>query len=227
MNKELFLARLEAEISDYVDEANQLNSTPRLRTPRPATDIDGFFILVDQALKKQQEVEGVTHPVAFSEDFPEEDDNITRERITFSIKSRKPGTFEQVNVGLAGADRRTRARTRMLRESENDPDQPGSKIFTFGQEYDNWVVFNIWAMTNKTANRRATWFENFMEDWRWYFEANGVKRVLYSERMEDVHLSPNNRKLVCRPLCYYVRTEKITHVREYVLRAIVTEGSLE
>lgn len=227
MNKELFLARLEAEIENYNAEANQLNRQPRLRTPRPATDIDGFFLLVEQALRKQQEIDGVAQPIAFSEDFPEEDDNITRERITFSLKSRKPGTFEQVSLGLAESERRLRARTRMLRESEDDPDQPGSRIFTFGQEYDNWVVFNIWAMTNKVANRRALWFENFMEDWRWFFEASGVKRVLYSERMEDLHKSPENRKLVCRPLCYYVRTEKITHIREYVLRAIVTDGSLE
>lgn len=222
MNKELFLARLERQFEEFYEE---FKST-RLRSPRPACDVDGFFTLVGKVIEKQQELDGASTRLIYSEEYPEQDDNIEGERITFSVRSRRPGTFEQVQVGLADADRRIRSRMRLQREILPDPDNPGMKIFTYGQEYDNWVTFRIWAKTNKVANKRAMWFENLIDEWRWYFEASGVKRVLYDERMEDVHISPDNRKLVCRPLSYFVRTEKVSTTKEFTLRSLIAEGSL-
>jgi hypothetical protein len=225
MDKELITAAIGKYLEELAINATEAETSPRLRSPRPATDIDGFFRLVGQVIQKQQEVEGVTKPLTYSEDFPEKDDNIEGEVITYCVKQRKPGVFEQVPVSQAMSPRRSRARVKMFREALDDPDNAGMKIYTYGQEYDNIVLFKIWAKTNKTANRRAIWFESLIEEWRWFFQASGVKHVYFEERGEDMHLSPENRKLVCRPLSFYVRTEKVSTVREYSLRSLVVDSS--
>lgn len=225
MDKELLAIKIEKYLEELAVNAAEQERAPRLRTPFPAQDINGFFYLVGQALSAEQRAQGVQNPLNYTEDMSETDDNITSEVITYSVKARKPGVFEQVAQGYAMSDRVQRQRKKIFREAFDDPEHPGLKVFTYGQEFDNIVEFKIWARTNKTANARAMWFEDFMEQWRWYFEASGVKKIHYEGRDEDVHLSPENRKLVCRPLIYYVRTEKITVVKEYSLRSLVVESS--
>ena len=225
MDKELLAAKIDSYLEQLAQNAADLAADPRLRTPFPAQDIDGFFRLVGQAINAQQTAEGVQNPLKYTEDMPENDDNISGEVISYCVKERRPGAFEQVKQGAAFMDRTARTRKKVFRESYDDPEHPGLKVYTYGQEYDNMVEFKIWAKTNKTANARAMWFEDFMEQWRWYFEASGVKRINYEKRGEDMHLSPENVKLVCRPLYYYVRTEKVTVVREYMLRSLVVDTS--
>lgn len=212
------------QIDNYLQNLEEASSS-RQRSPLPAKSITGFFGLVNSALQQEQAASGVQNPIPFMEDFPEEDDNLISELITYSVEERKPGAQERVTQSQVMSDRKIRGRAKMFRESIDDPNNPGCKIYTYGQEFDNHVRFNIWARTNKVANRRALWFEDFMERWRWFFQASGVKRVLYERRDADMHLSPENRKLVCRPLIYYVRTERVTAVREYVLRNLVVDLS--
>lgn len=224
MNKDLLKFKLEQYLGELEQKATPSDS-PRLRSPLPATDVDGFFNLVGKAIEEQQRIEGVKVPIIYSEEMPEADDNLKGEVITYSIKSRLPGTFEAIQQSLAMDNRRIRNRRPLLREIIEDPEHPGTKIYTYGLEFDNIVCFNLWAKTNKTANLRAMWFEDLIEKWRWYFEASGIKRVNYEGRAEDKRLSPDNIKLACRPLMYYVRTEKITVVSEYTLRSLVVESS--
>tara|TARA_Y100000310_G_scaffold320482_1_gene376982 strand:+ start:47 stop:751 length:705 start_codon:yes stop_codon:yes gene_type:complete len=221
MNKELLEARIEQFLAELENNAAEEARSPRLRTPRPAADVDRFFVLVGEAIKTEQQQEGVQKPILYTEDMPEIDDNITGEVITFSVKRRQPGSIEQKPLGHAFMERTRKQRKKLFREALQDPDHPGMKIYTYGQWYENQVEFKIWARTNKIANQRALWFEDLMENWRWYFEASGVQQVLFEYRDEDQHLAPENRKLVCRPLCYYVRTERIKVVREIVLRSLV------
>ena len=225
MDKELLTAKIESYLEELAMNAAELEANPRLRTPFPAQDVNGFFRLVGRAIQAQQAAEGVQNPLTYTEEMPENDDNISGEVISYCIKKRMPGAAQQVKQGAAFMDRTIRSRKKRFRESFDDPEHPGLKVYTYGQEFDNMVEFKIWAKTNKTANARAMWFEDFMEQWRWYFEASGIKRVNYEERGEDMHLSPENVKLVCRPLCYYVRTEKITVVKEYMLRSLVVDSS--
>ena len=225
MDKELLAVKIDKYLEELSINTAELKRAPRLRTPFPAKDVDGFFRLVGQALQAQQEAEGVQNPIVYTEDMPETDDNITSEVITYCVKGRKPGHVQQVGQGGAMRDRIQRSRKKRFREAYDDPENPGLKIYTYGQEFDNIVEFKIWARTNKTANARAMWFENFMEQWCWYFEASGVKTIHYEGRDEDIHLSPENRKLVCRPPVYYVRTEKVSVVKEYSLRSLVVDSS--
>lgn len=221
---------LEASINNYLAQlaaqaAEELRS-PRLRTPLPATDIDGFFRLVGQALKRQQEIDGAKKEIFFTEEFPEKDDNISGEVITYSVLGRMPGTFEGKMVSAAMNEGNIRQRRRSLRESVIDPDHPGSAIYTYGQWFDNKVEFDIIAQNNKTANQRALWFEDFMDSWMWFFEASGVAGIRYEGRGADSVITPENKKIAIRPLIYYVRTEKVTVVREHTLRSLIVASSL-
>lgn len=223
MNKELLSIKIDKYFQELQENIVEANRLPRLRTPRPAADINAFFKMVGNIITTQQKGEGVVKPLLFTEDFPEKEDNIQGEVITYSVLNRKPGLIESLPMdGIMGNGKRQRVR--LFREAVDDPDNPGMKIFTFGQWFDNLVVFNIWALTNKVANQRALWFEDLIENWRWYFEASGISKIYYHERLEDKGLSPDNRKLVCRPLVYYVRTEKVTNVHEVNLRSLIVNN---
>ena len=125
------------------------------------------------------------------------------------------------------ADGNIRQRRKMFRESLIDPDIPGSKIYVYGQWFDNLIRFNIVARNNKTANARALWFEELIDSWMWFFEASGVKSIRYEGRDADLVVTPENTKFAVRPLLYYVQTEKVTVVKEHVLRSLVVANSLE
>ena len=223
---------IEAVLGDYLDrlqeEAAAANSSEgRLRTPRPAVDIDGFFRLVGNAIQQQQLLEGVANPISYLEDTPEEDDNLTGETIVYSLLERLPGHFEQKNLGMAMSNRTMRQRKKLFREAIKDPDNPGMKIFTYGEWFDNTVCFKVYARTNKVANRRALWLEDTIDRWIWYLKASGLSEIAYLGRGADEYLSPENRKIVCRPLHYYIRTEKVTVVREHILRQLNISGGIE
>ena len=196
----------------------------RHRSPKDAVDIDGFFKLVGDVIALQEKNEGSKNLLAYMEDYPEEDDNIDREVITFCLVDRKPGTFEQKGFSAALADGNIRQRRKVFRDAQEDPDYPGNKLYSYGQWYDNIVEFKVYARTNKVANRRALWLEEALDIWEWFFAASGVSKFSYLGRDRDLVLSPGNRKVSCRTLRYYVRTERLTTVREQILRSLTIKG---
>lgn len=227
MKKELYETYVDEYLARLAEQAQAEGTNQRLRTPTPAADIDTFFRLVGAAVSKQQEIDGAVTKIQFTEEYPEKDDNIEGEVITYNILSRKPGTFENQRTSQAMSDRNIRQRTGFFREAYADPDNPGSRIYTFGQWFDNLVEFDMCARTNKTANQRALWFEDFMDTWTWFFKVNGVLDIRYEERGADAVHAPENRKLAIRPLIYLVRTEKVTVIREHTLRSLIVASSLD
>ena len=201
------------------------NRGERLRSPLSAVEIPDYFKLVGKVLGLQQKNEGAKNLLAYMEDFPEEDDNINGEVITYSILERKPGTFEQTGISSALSERNIRQRRKMFREVTADPEYPGSRLYSYGQWFDNVVAFRVWARTNKVANKRALWLEKTLEQWEWYLTASGVSKAIYLGRDEDQVFTPNNFKVSCRTLRYFVRTERITTVREQILRSLIIKGT--
>src|SRR3989338_3258879 len=104
MNKELIEAKIDEYLAEILINRDQEDESPRLRSPRASQDIDGFFRLVGQAIKAEQESEGVSIPLIYTEDMPENDDNIKGEIIAYSLDERRPATFEQVPQGFAMMD---------------------------------------------------------------------------------------------------------------------------
>ena len=219
---------IEAQINDYLSAlAENSVVSDRIRSPAPSMDIDGFFRLVGSALERQQQIDGARVKIFYSEDFPEKDDDLDGEAIIFSLLNRKPGTFEQQKTGLSMAETNLRHRGKIYQESFEDPDYVGSRIYSYSQLFDNHVKFEIYARTNKIANMRANWFEGFIDDWTWFFRANGIKAVNYDCRQSDIGKALDNRKFVKRPMSYFVRTEKVTYIREHTLRSLVLASSLD
>jgi hypothetical protein len=204
-------------------ESRTTGSDP-LRTPKASVNINRFFELVGKAIEQQQAYEGSAQTIAFTEDWPGEEDNIQEERITYSVIERKPGTFEAKPIGRAMSDRNLRQYSKFFRESKDDPDFPGCKIFTYGQWFDNLVEFKVWARTNRVASFRALWLEETLDRWEWYLKASGVGQFVFHERVADTVLSPSNKRIACRTLRFYVRTERLTVIREHILRSLVVEG---
>jgi len=198
--------------------------TETLRSPSAAININEFFGLVGKVLLKQEEYEGADKKLLYTADWPDNEDNLDEERITYSVSERKPGTFEAKPFGRALSNRNLRQYKRFFRESIEDPDYPGCKIFSYGQFFDNLVEFRVWARTNKVANLRAIWLEETLDRWEWFMKASGVTQMHFHERMADTVVAPGNHKIACRTLRFYVRTERITVYREHILRSLVVEG---
>lgn len=211
---------------EIVEEIQQ--GSPRLKSKGPAVDLSKFFEILDVIIKSQLELEGSSCKLILSEDYPDEDDNLDEERIVFSVKSRHPmmlsrGTPDRA-VSARPVDRERRPR---FREHIRDPDNPGMFIVNHSQRFDNEICFEILAKKNKTANKRVLWFEDLINNWRWYFESLGLQRIEFLERKEDTVITPGKTKIACRPLFYLVRTERIFQSKESELRSMQMRSSLE
>ena len=186
----------------------------RLKSPEPAKDINGFYELVSEALRQYQLQEGKAEDrlIIFTEDFPP--DEYVRETVSFVLKSRMPAVMGKTAPG--GAPREYKPN---LRDSYPDPDVPGHEIHELGWMMDNYIRFVIWSQSNKEANTLALWFEDFMNCFLWFFRQQGVNQLFFHEREQDFQIF--EKRLVGRPLVYFVRTEKVTQVRERVLEELV------
>jgi hypothetical protein len=176
--------------------------------------------LVNRALKDKQVDEGTAEDkkIVYTEESPPVD--MSTEVITYSLIRREPAT--QGGPPFKGNRQELKPRIRSI---EDDPNHMGFKIMVLGQEFENEVVFTCWAKTNKHVNKRALWFEDVMREYAWFLKYNGVKEYLFMRRLEDisVDLTGDNNIIHGRPLVYYVRTERLTHLSEPTIRRIVVQ----
>ena len=186
----------------------------RLRSPFPAVDIDGFYSLVGEMLVAYQLAEGRAEDklIIFTEEYPPE--NYERETISVRLRKRQPAVMSK--SAPLGQPRELKPH---LREVYDDPILPRYQIWELGWMRDNIVEFTMWSKSNKEANKLALWFEDFMHHNMWFFRSRGVNQLYFNGREEDFIIL--DKRLVGRPLTYFVRTEKITQVREKVLEEII------
>jgi hypothetical protein len=196
----------------------------RSRQPKPAQDIDGFTDLAMRVIEEQQISEDVPlkNRISFLQDFSPRD--ITTEVISFGLLHRLPSSMSQGQH----FNQKRRELKPFIRGLEDDPTRPGYKVITLGQRFENELVFTCWAKTNKAANRRARWLEDTLRDWTWYIRHEGVHDFYFLGQDEDVVLKIDgtNNVLKGRPMRYYVRTERLSHVLEPTIRRIVVKYKL-
>lgn len=201
-----------------------LQQGERLRQPKPAQDIDGFTDLVSRVILEQQISEDVplNNRIQFLEDFPPGD--ITTELITFGLVTRVPGSLSRGQH----MNQRVREVKPHIRGIEDDPTKPGYKIITLGQKFENEILLTCWAKTNKRANWRARWLEDTLRNWTWYIRHEGVEDFYFIEQERDIvmKLDGTNNTLKGRPLRYWIRTERLSHVLEPTIRRIVVKYGL-
>lgn len=212
------------QFNQLINSSRELpNAFPRSRTPGEAKTLNDFYHLVQLAITSKLDLEGANEDAQlfYTEEFSDIEQNL--ETLTFSLVERLPGHYSE-GPPMGGDVRNFRP---MLREVKEDPDNPGYQRAVFGMWYDNIVRFTCWARTNRTANARAFWFEELMEDYKWFFIIRGVRRVLFWRRNEDLERdttqtdASTTNKYYGRPLEYFVKTEKIRVFTEKELENII------
>ena len=203
---------LKATGSTELNLKNIIKGSARQRSPKETVDINGFFRLVKKVVDFKVEKDGWNKTLVFTEDFPDDEDDISGEIITFGIQKRVPALMEQSVNALKRNP--LRARKPIFRDHEFDWANPKYKVEVSGWLFDNFVQFTCWSRENKLANIRALWFEELMLEYEWVFQANGIHFLRYEGRGEDIEEIYKNRKVAGRPMVYLVRTEKIISKHE-------------
>ena len=208
------------QVFDYIaGEALPNNSGTAFSAPKTLVD---FYDMVRRALDDYQTRAGTptVNKVIFTEEEP--DKKSETESIVFNLMDRVPGQFAQ---GAPMSRNHVNHRP-IFRQKYVDPVNPGYNCIVNGYYYDNIIRFTAWARTNKAANSRASWFEDFMEDYSWWFKLQGLDRVLFWGRNKDIVTVVNDNPWYGRPIDYFVRTEKLRTFHEKTLEEILINLSV-
>lgn len=204
------------------------NLFSRSRTPKEAKwSLTDVYTHIRLAIENYEERANTPskNRITFTED--ESDRENQTEIISIKCIERNPGLFSQGSPYDAGKPAAVKNMLPRLREEIPDPDYQGYKIAISGKWFDNIVRLTCWARTNKRANYRADWLETLLEEYVWWFKAQGINRFLFIKRGEDIidGKSDDNR-WYGRPLDYFVRTEKISMIRERQIEEIIINTTL-
>jgi hypothetical protein len=207
----------EAEATQLVNNYVTVLGSRVDQTPISGTEINDFFPLVKNALISRQKSDGIPDDkqLLFIEEDPPE--VLDTEAITFFLKSRISGRFDQGPVGI-GNVKESNAHIRSVREH---PQHPGEKLITMGRFYDNWIVFNIYAKTNKQARERLLWFEKVMDSFNWYFRIHGYRVIEDGVGSRERSKISEHTTVTKYPITYMVRTDDTYHVSTQELKEIV------
>jgi len=193
------------------------------RQPRPPCTLNGFFTLVKEAMDHKATTESIdlgNIPI-LTEEYPLLD--VKTEVLSYSLARRLPAT----QGGPPFAGKRTEYKPR-IRNIVNDPEDPNYKVFIFGQEFENEIVFTCWAKTNKVANARVMWLEDLFVEYRWFFRYNGVKNIIFLGRGADIIIPQEGDNVLCgRPISIYLRTEKLTTISEPIIKRILVRYTID
>jgi hypothetical protein len=139
--------------------------------------------------------------------------------VLYSLVKRAPGTMDGGNEPFNRGRREIKPRIRQVEKGEGQ--QTGRAVTIRSQWFDNAIKFKIVARSATQANRLALWFEELMEENRYYFAGAGIVKYHFDEREKDEFMQIGNEPYYCRPLVYYVRTERTTEMDEQALNNIV------
>ncbi len=195
------------------------------RTVKPAKSLTEVYDLVRKAVEDYQKRANTPqqNQNAFTEGDPDLKviENLNAQKksglISFGLVKRCPGAFSQ-GKPFEGDVKNMRP---LFRESLPDPENPSYRLAHVGYWHDNIIRFTMWAQTNKRANEMALWFEDLMDEYDWFFKAEGCNRLMFWERKEDKTLDIDGNKWYGRPIDYFVRTEKIKIFSEKTIEQIV------
>ena len=204
---------VQREFQRVVEAATKL---PATATPRPSKNIVEVMELIRQAFIDYETRTHVNEQSKIHVTYEKPDVGMQLETVSICLKSREPGQFAQ-GKAMGGGPRNMHP---ILRETLDDPDNPGYKRAVFGYFYDNILELTPWARTADRANKRALWVEDVMEEYAWFFGFSGVNRLLYYGRGDEDVKNIDGNKIYGRPIRYFVRTEKIRNVSQKTLELI-------
>ena len=204
-------------VEEVMTNIAQKSVPDRTRTPGTAKDIVEVMELVEKVIRDYETRTHATNDSIVNITYEKPDKPIETETISMQVISRVPGMYGRGSPGESN----TKNRRPLLRESLDDPDNPGYKRLVLGFFYDNTLRLTCWAKTNKQANKRALWLETVMEEYDWFFVYSGVNRLLYESWRTNEVIDISGNRYYGRPIDFFVRTEKLLNVTEKILEQII------
>jgi hypothetical protein len=208
-------------IQEYWDTLAQKDNANRFNSPPSGLTIVDFLELVKNAVEHKQTFESIPSDrrlLFLTEDPPEE---IDTEGITCELTTRRPGSFSR---GPA-AQGKIKEVTAHMRAMIDHPESPGEKLITMGRKHDNFITFYTYAKTNRSSLRRALWFEELMESYRWYFRIFGFNAIQEEISKKEI-VNIGELKLRRYPIRYIVMTDDTFHVTSQELRDVTLKVTL-
>lgn len=182
-------------------------------------DIDRFGEILALVVDHDQTLDGIPSENRMEVRSCYSDIRYERDTLTWSVCSRKPGSVSQGPIN----DNGTREYGARLRQSYEDPINPGAFIAEYGKRMDNVLELTVTSTDEATANRLALKVEDLLDENMWVFSLHGFNRLTFFERVKDEHMEVGGNPVYKRCLKYYVRTEKVTKRREFALRKLLLE----
>lgn len=184
----------------------------RVTSDRSAT-IDSTLQLIKTVWDAAQE--GSSRPVEFYEAFPVNSDvNTTPPVITYT-DARKIIQPEM------------RERKMRVREFIDTPD---GKIAIFGQRFDHYIAFEVWAESNQEAKDIANTFEDFMFIYLGLFKRMGAVEIQFEDNTlghvsEPLPAFLENKR--SRTLVYKVTIEMLKEYNTSTIDSIILKVGLK
>lgn len=201
------------------DPRGAISKTPRHGDIEEFIDAIAELIAMDQETAEQRVMLKDQHAEGNIMEDPDDPAKELSGVVLYAMKRRAPGTMAGGNVWFNRERREVKPRIREI--ITNDPNNPSQAKIVYSQWFDNEVLFEIVARTNKRANELALWLEDLLERNRTFFMCRGFQRYLYNMREEDGQKQYGNDNYHVRPLCYFVRTERTNEVSEQTLNRLV------
>jgi hypothetical protein len=211
---------------DYLNLTDELVSQYYGTSYNPVhASLDNFLDLIREVMEIEQEDR--VDKVILVDDFAKE--NIFTDPhnpktnvlavITCQVRGQKPGAAHQTNKPFeSNGVREIRPSLRAI-EKQDESDKALYKYY-YGQLFDNHILFQIHARSNKEANEVVAWFQNLLIIHKKFFALKGIIRYYFLERESDSSVKEGDNAIYVRPLCYYLTTEENYTTTEYVLQKI-------
>jgi hypothetical protein len=189
----------------------------RMRTPGAAKSLQELPGLLKTVIDTREDKSQIAEieKVYFTTEEPDAEQHL--ETITFSVVKNVPGGYGQGSP----FDQAYKNLRPFLREEQTDPDNPGYMRATFGKFYDSLIRLTCWARTSWQSEMRAAWLEETVEQYTWWLTMQGISRIYFWSRGADEMKDVKGNKIYGKPLDFYVKTEKISHVSEKTLEELV------
>jgi hypothetical protein len=141
------------------------------------------------------------------------------EHIEWSVRRTEPGT-----VGKRPFDRERQALPKLRQYNLDDPLDPGIAVDIYGWWIDHIVQFDLFGRNFNDLYGKpvlagggplglVSWFQDFMQRYRWVFIWNGIQQLLEWQSAGDEVVSRYKNDMAHRGLLWYARTERISTAR--------------
>lgn len=184
------------------------------RSTQPATDIIGFFAIVEQAMKLHLQTTSVPiklQPLLVRE-FPQ------------SRLSKPDDPFDVIISEVVAVQLATTSNTSerigwrpVLRERYQHPTMAGYNIVTYGWWENVAIAFTVHGRSNGRADVLTNWFHRFLIKYAHmldYFKARGIDHFTFVERQRDRFDDHEGQEIYKRTLVYQFRLENLESVLE-------------